>query len=126
MGIGYLSPSQRRHVAVEAIDSLGASRRDHVLLRVRCSASHHVATVYETEPGAVFVSLVGPRAHGNRDFLDLAHKARGHGTEYVDLLDGDRHADDLLPAHCECGAHSLSRRELRQAIDSARRTLLIH
>lgn len=113
-------------MASEAIGVLGASRRDHVLLRVRCSASHHVATVYRAEPGPVFVSVVGQRAHGNRDFVDLAHGTHGRGTQYMDLLDGAPNADDELPAHCECGAHSLSRRELRQAIDSAQRTFLIH
>ncbi len=112
-------------MAVKAIDALGAGRRDHVLLRVRCSDSHHVATVYQTEPGPVFVSVVGQRPHGNRDFVDVAHGTQGRGIEYVDLLDGAPHADDELPAHCECGAHSLSRRELRQAIDSAQRTFLI-
>lgn len=122
----YLSPSQRRTVARQRLDSLGAGRRNHVLVRIRCSASHHVATVYKTEAGPVFSSRVGARAHGNRDFVDVAHGSRGRGTEYVDLLEGDQHADDELPAHCECGAHFLSRRELWQAIDSAERIVLIH
>lgn len=125
MGTRYLSPSQRREVAGQAIAALGADRRNHVLLRVRCSANHHVATVFRTDAGPVFVSVVGQRAHGNRDFVDLSHGVRRCGNEYVDLLNGAWHADDGLPAHCECGAHFLSRRELRQTIDSAQRTFLI-
>ncbi|HET6505027.1 MAG TPA: hypothetical protein VFG87_30120 [Amycolatopsis sp.] len=121
----YLSPSQRRAAAQRALGDLGADRRNHVLLRIRCSASHHVAVVFRTELGPVFVSVVGFRAHGSRDFADVAHSPHGRGTEYVDLLDGDRHADDELPAHCECGARLLSRRALRRAIDSAERLVLV-
>ncbi|HKS48215.1 MAG TPA: hypothetical protein VJT49_24510 [Amycolatopsis sp.] len=122
----YLTPSQRRSVAQQAVCALGAARRNHVVLRIRCSASHHVATIYATEAGPVFSSVVGLRAHGNRDFVDTAHGPRGQRTEFVDLLEGDQHADDALPAHCECGAHFLSRTELREALNSAERTLLVH
>jgi hypothetical protein len=125
MGTRYLSPSQRRETAQRAVDALGKDRRNQVLLRIRCAASHHVGTVYRTGAGPVFVSVVGRRAHGSRDFVDVAHRPHCRGTEYVDFLDGDRHADDELPAHCECGRHLLSRRELRQAVDSLERIVLI-
>ena len=48
----------------------------------------------------MFESLVGPHAHGDRDFVDTAHNWNLHGTRYVDLLDAGRFADDLVPARC--------------------------
>lgn len=125
MSASYLSPRERRSAAQRAIDALGPDRRNHVLLRVRCSASHHVGTVYRTGAGPVFASIVGPRPHGSRDFVDEAHGTRGRGREYVDLLQGDRHADDKVPAYCECGAHFLSRTDLLRALADAERTVQI-
>ncbi|MFD2421208.1 hypothetical protein [Amycolatopsis pigmentata] len=125
MSARYLSPRERRSTAQRAIDALGTDRRNHVLLRVRCSASHHVGTVYRTDVGPVFASIVGPRPHGSRDFVDEAHGPRGRGREYVDLLEGGRHADDQVPAYCECGAHFLSRSELLHALAAAERTVQI-
>lgn len=123
--VKYLSPGQRRAAARRAFDALGARRHEHVLLRVRCASSHHVATVYGTDVGPVFVAVIGPHAHGSRDFLDLAHHAHRPGSEYADLLDADAHADDSIPARCACGTRSLSRKELRHAIDAFQRTMRI-
>ncbi|WP_246128077.1 hypothetical protein [Amycolatopsis rhizosphaerae] len=120
----YLSPSQRRAVAEEALAQLGADRRKHVVLRVRCGRSHHVASVYDTGAGRVVATQTGTRAHGSRDFVDVAH----HGTrapDYVDLLEADTFSEDLLPAGCECGNMSLSREELRRSIESEQRVLQV-
>ncbi|MFD7845846.1 hypothetical protein ACFV4K_23250 [Nocardia sp. NPDC059764] len=118
-----LSPSQRQLAARRALDDLGRDRDDHALVRVRCGRSHHVATVFDTAAGAVYESSIGPHAHGRRDYIDEAHDADRHGAHYIDLLDGDRYVDDLLPAHCECGDHELSRTQLRRAVDSHQRTI---
>lgn len=120
----YLSPSQRRATAEEALAQLGAERRKHVVLRVRCGRSHHVASVYDTDAGRVVATQVGMRAHGSRDFVDQAH----HGTRppgFIDLLEADTFTEDLLPAGCECGARSLSRTELRHSIESEQRVLQV-
>lgn len=118
-------PAERQVLARHALDDLGNERDDHALLRVRCGRSHHVAAVFDTPAGPVFESLVGPHAHGDRDFVDTAHHANRHGTRYVDLLEGGRFADDLVPAYCECGMHELSRAEMQRAIKAHQHTILL-
>ncbi|MTE16867.1 alpha/beta hydrolase family protein [Nocardia aurantiaca] len=117
------SPTERHRAARHAVDELGQARDDHALLRVRCGRSHHVATIFDTAIGAVYESSVGPHAHGHRDFVDEAHHAAHHGTRYVDMLDSDILAEDLVPAYCECGSYELSRNEMRRAIDEGRHTI---
>ncbi|MFX0577875.1 hypothetical protein [Nocardia nepalensis] len=118
-----LSPAERQRRARHAVDELGRDRGEHTVVRVRCGRSHHVATVFDTALGAVYVSSIGPHAHGRRDFSDEAHHTSRHGTTYADLLDGDPFTEDALPAHCECGTHELSRAELRRAVDTHQRTV---
>ncbi|MVU76952.1 hypothetical protein GPX89_06795 [Nocardia sp. ET3-3] len=118
-----LSPSERRLAARRALDDLRDDRDDHALVRVRCGRSHHVATVFDTAAGAVYESLIGPHAHGRRDYIDEAHHADRRHIRFVDLLDGDRYTDDVLSAHCECGDHELSRARLRKAVDTHERTI---
>lgn len=125
MGQEYSSGSARRALAERALATLGADRHNQILVRVRCARSHHVATVYGTEAGAVVVTQVGPHAHGSRDFVDLAHHGRRPGAEYVDLLDGGPFAEDELPAGCECGTRTLSRTQLRRAIEDYRRVIQV-
>jgi hypothetical protein len=59
-----LSPDMRWTTLVNELD-------DQPLVRVRCGHSHYVAAVFDTAIGPVFESLVGPRAHGDRDFVDI-------------------------------------------------------
>lgn len=117
-----LSAPEQRSIAEQALDAL-AQPAEQVLLRVRCGRGHHVATVFDTPVGAVYRSVVGPRAHGGRDFVDTGHGAHNHGTRYVDLLVTAAMVDDGLPASCECGPHILSRAELMRAITDNERTL---
>lgn len=119
------SPTERHLVARDALDALGDERDDRVLLRVRCGRSHHVAAVFDTSAGPVFESFVGPHAHGDRDFVDTAHHGSRKGTRFVDTLEADGFADDLVPAYCECGTHELSRAELQRAIRANQRTILL-
>ncbi len=118
-----LSPTEREAVARSALDALGAYRNDHALLRVRCPRSHHVAAVFDTSVGPVFESVVGPHAHGDRDFIDTAHHGTRKGSRYTDLLDGGRFTDDLVSAHCECGSYDLSRAVMQRAIAAHERTI---
>ncbi|MGE5698273.1 MAG: hypothetical protein ACM4D3_24405 [Candidatus Sericytochromatia bacterium] len=120
-----LSPTEREAMARQALDDLGKQRDDHALLRVQCGRSHHVAAVFETPAGPVFESLLGPHAHGDRDFVDTAHHGTLHGSRYVDMLEAGRFTEDLIPARCECGTYELSRSELQRAIDAHQRTVLL-
>ncbi|MGS2810499.1 hypothetical protein [Nocardia sp. MW-W600-9] len=120
------SPSERHRVARLAVAELGADRDNRTLLRVRCGRSHHVAAVFDTSAGAVYESLVGPHAHGQRDFVDEPHHGATHGTRYIDLLNGGPLIDDQLPASCECGSYHLSRTEVRRAMDEGKHTLQLH
>ena len=109
------SPTERQDIARQALDDLGKERDERALVRVRCGRSHHVAAVFDTAAGPVFEALLGPHAHGDRDFIDTGHHGSLHGTRFVDLLDGDDLAEDSVPARCECGTHELSRTELQRA-----------
>ncbi|UAK31397.1 hypothetical protein K8O92_26930 [Nocardia asteroides] len=117
-----LSGPEQRRIAEQALDAL-AQPAERVLLQVRCGRGHHVATVFDTSAGAVYRSVVGRHAHGDRDFVDTGHGAHHRGTRYVDLLAADAIVDDGLPASCECGSHTLSRAGLIRAVTSNEHTL---
>ncbi|MBI3214466.1 MAG: hypothetical protein HYZ38_11635 [Mycobacterium sp.] len=120
-----LSPTERAAVAMRAIDDLGDERDDRALLRLRCGRSHHVGAVFDTAIGAVFESRVGPHAHGDRDFIDVAHQGGRHGTRFADLLQAGPMTSDIVPAGCECGTHELSRKEMQKAIAAHRRNIIL-
>ncbi|WP_028663177.1 hypothetical protein [Saccharomonospora halophila] len=122
----YGAPGIRRAAARGAVEALEQPRR-HVKLQVQCAEGHHVATVYDTEMGPVYVARSGQHAHGSRDFVDAAHHDSEHGVEIVDLLDpkADVTVDDALPASCECGPHTLARSELIRPIESGEHRLLL-
>ncbi len=126
MDADRLPPSRRRTVAAEAWAALGPDRRERVLLRVRCSRSHHVAAVYATPAGPVYATELGRHAHGHRDFVDVDHRPVSHGRVgryHLDLLEPFDPADDALPATCECGPRTLSRADLLSALRESRRTI---
>jgi hypothetical protein len=117
---------RRQQRAAEALAVFGKQRSEHQRLSVQCARSHHLAAVYETEAGLVYHAVEGPHAHGSKDFVDTAHHGGTRGTEYVDLLRADPMSDDGLPAWCDCGPHTLSRRDLLQAAaDGEVRTLRV-
>lgn len=115
--------TRRQERAARALATLGMHRSDHQVLSVQCSCAHHVATVYETDAGLVHRCLTGPRSHGSKDFLDTGKHGHRAGSEYADLLDAGTHADDDLPAWCDCGPHTLSRSHLLALVRSGERTL---
>jgi hypothetical protein len=127
MDTNTLAPAQRRKVAQDAVDALGKHRGDHVRLRVRCSRSHQVASVYATSRGLVYTATARPRAHGSRDFIDAPHHDSTNGREQSDFLDvrDELLADDELRAGCECGPRTLSRAELRRAIAEGERAIQV-
>ncbi|EME58583.1 hypothetical protein [Amycolatopsis decaplanina] len=124
MSSAYPSPADRRKRAEQDIAELGAHRDSRLLLRVRCSANHHVAAVYDTPHGPVLVVLTGPHAHGSRDFVDVPHGAHDRGREYVDSLVGN--GGDLVPAWCECGTRRISRSVLRQTIARHKKSMILN
>jgi hypothetical protein len=113
----------RERTAIEAFDSLGGSPSKDMLLAVQCARGHHVAAVYATPQGRVFVSLPRAHAHGRRDRHDAAHHGGHRDQPWVDWIEpagsspgNDVSPDDPLPAGCECGPRSLSRSLLLQAM----------
>ncbi len=104
------SHAERAAVAQAAWLRLPHGGRDGVRLRVHCARSHHVAAVYETDAGLVYLAPVRPRSHGSGDLPDQPHgdQAPHH---WLDLLDpaAQPTADDALPAWCDCGHRALSR-----------------
>ncbi|MHA4853609.1 hypothetical protein L1080_029310 [Rhodococcus sp. MSC1_016] len=118
MDTEQLLPTDRRRLARTAVESLGTQRSDHAIVRVTCPASHRVATVYRTDEGPVVVAGGGPGGHGSRDRAGTGHHGDRPGTDYIDMLDASRFEDDQIPARCACGSRTLSRTELRQAVQS--------
>lgn len=71
----------------------------------------------------MYVARTGPHSHGRRDFIDTGrHGSRG-GGEFIDLLIVTPVEDDELPAWCDCGNRTLSRRELLRLLDTDQRTV---
>lgn len=121
---GKTMSQERQERAEGALSALGSHRSDREVLLVECRRGHRVAAVYETPIGPVFVSRIGPHAHGDKDLPDTGHHVERPGREFVDTLDG-KGADDGLPVWCDCGNRTLSRSELAGDIAAARRTTLV-
>lgn len=115
--------ARRQDRARDALSNLGKARSESQALSLQCRSAHHIATVYRTSAGLVYVARTGPHSHGDRDFIDTgAHGSRG-GTEYLDLLVADSTAEDTLPAWCDCGSRRISRSEILRLISEGRRTV---
>lgn len=118
----FASGDQRRRAARAAFETRPVEARPR--LRVRCSANHRVAEVWETDLGLVYRAPVGHRAHGHRDDVDPGHGPAGKRRVFVDLLE-DETSDDGLPASCECGPRQVSRRDLTAAIGRHERQVIV-
>lgn len=115
--------AQRRAAAQAALDAPAGRSDENLLCSVRCTRSHRVAAIYATSVGPVYEALAGPNPPDRRDFAATGR----HGTAVVDVLDTDNDpmGDDGLPAWCECGPRVLSRVDLREALATHRRHLLV-
>lgn len=121
---GKTMSQERQERAEGALATLGSHRSDHEVLLVECRQGHRVAAVYETSVGTVFVSRIGPHAHGDMDLPDTGHRVERPGEEFVDTLEA-QFADDGLPAWCDCGNRTLSRSSLADDIAANQRTVLV-
>jgi hypothetical protein len=119
--------SLRQRSAVQAYRALGPSPSEKALLVVRCARSHHVAAVYDAPTGPVYRSVPWAHGHGERDRHDAAHHGGHRADAWFDWLRPGRDVDldDALPAGCECGARTLSRRLLLKALDAGDRRMVI-
>lgn len=115
--------SRRQRAAAEALAALAGPRGDHQVLSVQCRRSHHLAAVYDTAAGPVYVAVTGPHAHGSRDRVDTAHHGGKRGSEHVDLLRPAGSGPESLPAWCDCGPRTLPCTDLLAALGGGLRTL---
>lgn len=115
----------RRDRAARALADLPSQRSERQRLGVQCRRAHHLATVHMTGQGLVYESRTGPHSHGSKDFIDTGRRGSRGGEKYVDMLAGEPEADDGLPAWCDCGPHTLSRRELLRSIGRGVRVVRI-
>lgn len=108
----------RAAIARTAFEALGPSPSQSVALQVQCDSAHHVAAVHKTDAGLVFHSILHSKAHGRRDYEDVGHHASRLGLDWFDLLDpgADPAISDELPAGCECGPYTLSRKLLIEQV----------
>jgi hypothetical protein len=113
MAIQEKTAHERRTAAQAAWEALPHGGHDRVLVQVQCARSHHVAAVYDTDIGPVYVAPVRPRSHGSRDRVDELHNDQ-EVTHWFDLLVVDDTEDDGLPAWCDCGPRTLSRAAIRE------------
>lgn len=100
-----------------AIAALPSRLTHHRVLNVQCRRGHHVAAVYETAAGLVYLADTGPHGHGSKDYVDAAHGDATRGDEFTDLLAPGPMVADEVPAWCDCGHWTLSRSDL---LDRAR------
>ncbi|PVZ05833.1 hypothetical protein [Actinomycetospora cinnamomea] len=119
------TPPQRRAHAHRLLDP-SSDHPGRVRLRVQCARSHHVAEVHDVDGTLVYLSWPGPRGHGRRDRVDTAHKGDA-ARAWADVLETGPDAldDDELPARCECGPRTLSRRALLAAVRDHQRRLRV-
>lgn len=90
-----------------------------------CAASHHLATVYDTDIGLVYASSIRARSHGDRDLPDTPHHAH-HAHRWFDLLQAPgTEDDDWLPAWCDCGQRGMSRRAVQEWIAQGEHRVIV-
>lgn len=122
----WSSATERTSAAAAAFGDLGEDKRKATVLDIQCDRGHHLAKVYRTAIGPVFVAANRSRSHGRRDLPDTGHNA-GRIDPWVDLLgqDGDPLSPDALPAWCDCGGHNLAPQAVSRWIDDGERRVVI-
>ena len=121
------SHEECEQVARQAYEALGASPSQQILLMMNCPQAHHLAAVYDTPAGPVYHSLLHSKAHGRKDRWDGGHHASQLGIDWFDLLDPEPSAavGDELPAGCECGPFTLSRRLVLKHVAAGEKRIVV-
>lgn len=127
MTSGRTRRDDRSRVAEAAWSGLPHGGHDAVRMRVQCGRGHHVAVVYVTEVGFVYVAPVRARSHGSSDLPDEPRGGQEPHRWFELLSDGKRatNVGDALPAWCDCGPRTLSRASVLQWLTSGERRVVI-
>jgi hypothetical protein len=116
----------RHELAQQAWSALPHGGRNEVRLQVQCSRAHHMAKLYETGAGLVYVAPLRAHSHGSRDRFDRPHGEAKPGRFFDLLGDADEHTvDDALPAWCDCGPRTLSRAALHEWLAAAEHHVIV-
>ena len=101
-------------------------KRSATVLDIQCDRGHHVAKVYRTSVGLVYVAARRSRSHGRRDLPDTGHDA-GRIDQWVDLLEDLETVDapDALPAWCDCGRRNLQPAAVVEWVGQGERRVVI-
>jgi hypothetical protein len=116
----------RQQAARSAWSELPHGGRQSVRLDVQCAHGHHVAAVYDTPAGWVFVAPVRGHSHGSRDRVDEPHGSHAVDT-WIDLIApvDDLQVDDSVPAWCDCGPRTLSRAAMLEWIAAGEHRVVV-
>lgn len=101
----------RERTARQAFEALGPSPSEKAIVTVHCSNGHHLGSVYDTNAGRVFHSVLTSRGRGRKDLPVSRHTGSDEGRDWFDLLDAgdDPLVADELQSGCACGPYQLSR-----------------
>ena len=105
-----LSHAERSQLAEKDWSALPHGGHDAVRLRVHRGRGPHVAAVYATDAGLVYVAPVRAHSHGAHDLPDQPHRDQQSQRWFDVVAEGEAStADGALPAWCDCGHRALSR-----------------
>jgi len=127
MSESELTHAERSELAEAAWSALPHGGHDAVRLRVQCRRGHHVATVFTTTAGLVYVAPVRPRSHGAHDLPDQPRRDQQPHRWFDFITEGETStADDTLPAWCDCGHRALSRTGVQEWLSSGEHRVVIN
>jgi hypothetical protein len=96
------------------------------LMTIQCERGHHIARILDTTEGTVIETRLNRRSHGRRDLHSDPHGV-DHPTLWWDFVTptDDPAPDDVVPAGCACGDHTLSRARITDWIASGTPRVLV-
>lgn len=111
LGLSETSHEIRERAAREAFEKLGPSPCEKAKVAAHRSNGHHLGSVYETDAGRVFHSVLTSRGRGCKDLPVSRHTGSDEGRDWLDLLDAgeDPTVPDQLQSGRACGPYQLSR-----------------
>lgn len=117
----------RERAAREAFEKLGPSPSEKAKVAVHCSKGHHLGSVYETDAGRVFHSVLTSHGRGRKDLPVSRHTGSDEGRDWFDLLDAgdDPTVPDELQSGCACGPYQLSRALLAKQIRLGEKRVIV-